>query len=108
MEVSAWVGLDAAPLAEAQDSVGLVEDCLEGKEPPEFEQAWTSRSFGFTIGSGCMAAGNWPDRRRQTCSQRPSACRIYRSVDFPSAANCERTPLGQRVAKKSLNQICPG
>jgi hypothetical protein len=35
MEVSAWVGQDAAPLAEAQDSVGSVEDCLEGKERPE-------------------------------------------------------------------------
>jgi hypothetical protein len=32
----------------------LVEDGREGKEHPEFAQAWTSCLFGIAVGSGCM------------------------------------------------------
>ena len=34
--------------------MALVEDRREGREYREFEEAWTSRSFGIAIGSGCM------------------------------------------------------
>ena len=50
----AWAGPDAAQLAEAPDLAALVEDRREGKEHREFEEAWTSCSFGIAIGSGCM------------------------------------------------------
>jgi|ERR1700736_4091754 hypothetical protein len=81
MEVSAWVGQDAAPLAEAQDSVGSVEDCLEGKGTPGnlSKQGHPARSELLSA-PNVLAAGNWRNRRRQTCSQRPSTSRIYRSV----------------------------
>ena len=49
-----WAGSDAAQLAEAPDLAALVEDRREGKEHREFEEAWTSCSFGIAIGSGCM------------------------------------------------------
>jgi uncharacterized protein YbjT (DUF2867 family) len=52
--VWAWAGPDAAQLAEAPDLAALVEDRREGKEHREFEEAWTSCSFGIAIGSGCM------------------------------------------------------
>jgi hypothetical protein len=52
--VLAWAGPDAARLAEAPDLAVLVVDRREGKEHREFEEAWTSCSFGIAIGSGCM------------------------------------------------------
>jgi hypothetical protein len=52
--VWAWAGPDAARLAEAPDLAALVEDRREGKEHREFEETWTSCSFGIAMGYGCM------------------------------------------------------
>ena len=53
-EVQAWAGPDAARLAEAPDLAVSVGDRREGREHREFEETWTSSSFGIAIGSGCM------------------------------------------------------